>query len=246
MRYVWEPEISLQYAATLPALLRPLWPALCAYLRRADFRASRRVDQFIANSQTVAERIRRHYGRDSTVVHPPVELPEAPTNGTRDDFYLCVGHHVRYKRLSLAIEACVRLHAPLVVIGDGPDVEKWREASPAGIRFLGFQPDSVVIEHYRRAKALLFPGEEDFGIVPVEAMAHGCPVIAYGRGGARETVVEGATGMLFEQPATENLVQAMQRADVMSFNPVAMFEHAQRFSRDRFLCEMRDVLSNLG
>lgn len=244
MRYVWEPEISAQYRATLPAVLRPLWPALCAYIRRADRRAAQRVNQFVANSTVVAERIRRCYGRDSIVVHPPVELPAAPGSEKREDFYLCVGYHVAYKRLWVAFEAAMRLGARLVVIGDGPDVDSLRRTGVSkNLTLLGYQPDDVVLDHYRRAKALLFPGEEDFGIVPVEAMASGCPVIAFARGGACETVIDGQTGVLYDRGLTADLVQAMMRAEQMAFDPRTMFDRMQRFSRERFLQQMRAVIA---
>ncbi|HUU94102.1 MAG TPA: glycosyltransferase [Phycisphaerae bacterium] len=270
MRYVW--DLAETYRASVPWLLRPFWRRTAARLRAADRRAAERVDLFVANSRHVADRIRRHYGRDSVVVHPPVDLPPAPATGTREDFYVCVGHHVPYKRLDLAVAACRRLNRKLIVIGNGPDAERLarecsgrrlvgrdapaeRASSLSGLRaaghysttgvtveFLGYQPDEVMQDHYRRARALLFPGEEDFGIVPVEAMAHGCPVIAYGVGGASETVVDGQTGVLFEEQTVESLAAAIERADSLTFDPVAMHAHTQRFSRERFLREMREVL----
>jgi glycosyltransferase involved in cell wall biosynthesis len=245
MRYVWEPEISRQYMSTLPRPLRPLWPALCRYVRECDRRAAGQVDLFIANSHHVAGRIRRCYGRESRVVYPPVELPAAPAAGPREDFLLCVGHQVAYKRLDLAVEACRRLGRPLVVIGDGPQVERLRRRAPDGalIRLLGYQPDEIVVEHYRRAAALLFPGEEDFGIVPVEAMAHGCPVVAYAAGGACETVVDGVTGVLFGQQTVDELVSAIGRLAELRFYPVEMHARMQRFGRPRFLSEMREILA---
>ena len=242
MRYAWEPTISREYRATLPRPLRPLWSPVTAYLRRADYRAARRVDQFIANSNHVAERIRRHYDREAIVIHPPVDLPPEPASGPREDFYLCVGHQVPYKRLDLAIEACHQMGRLLIVIGDGPDVSRLRSQADPRVKWLGWQPVEVIEEHYRRAAALLFPGEEDFGIVPVEAMAHGCPVIAYGVGGATETVVDGQTGVLFAEQTVEALLTAMRRAERLSFDPTAMHAHTRRFSRPRFLREMREVL----
>ncbi|MFN0138439.1 MAG: glycosyltransferase [Phycisphaerae bacterium] len=245
MRYVWEPRISEIYRASLPRPLRPLWPMVCASLRRADLRASKRVDQFVANSQAVAERIRRCYGRDSVVIYPPVDLPDSPSMGPREDFYLCVGHHVVYKRLDLAVEACVRLRRRLIVIGEGPQVAPLRAkfGATSGIEFLGYQPDAVVHDHYRRARALLFAGEEDFGIVPVEAMARGCPVIALAAGGARETVIDGETGVWFASQDVDALADAMQRADHCTFDPARMLAAMQRFSRARFLDEMRSVIA---
>jgi glycosyltransferase involved in cell wall biosynthesis len=243
MRYVWEPEISRQYAATLPVALRPLWPLVCAYVRRCDGRAAQRVDLFVANSRTVAERIRRCYGRESVVIYPPIDLPAAPHVGPREGFYLCVGHHVEYKRLDLAVEACERMHRPLVVIGDGLQAERLRRAAPRHVTFLGYQPDEVVADHYRRARALLFPGQEDFGMVPVEAMGHGCPVVAFGRGGAAETVIDGRTGVLFAEQTVDSVVEAMQRLEVSTFDTAELHAHALRFSRERFLREMHGVLN---
>lgn len=234
MRYAWEPAISREYAATLPALLQPLWPLVCARVRQADRMAARNVHQFIANSATVAERIMRCYGRESVVIHPPVDLPDSPTLTDRRDYFLCVGYHVAYKRLEHAVVACERLGQQLVVIGDGPDVTRLRGRASSRIRFLGFQPDSVVHEHYRAARALLFPGEEDFGIVPVEAIARGCPVVALGRGGARETVVPSLSGVLYEDATIDGLVAAIGRLTGFSFDPCRMHEFAQKFSRRRF------------
>jgi glycosyltransferase involved in cell wall biosynthesis len=244
VRYAWEPEMMRVYAGNLPRALRPLWPALAAYIRRADAAAARRVDRFIANSQHVAARIRRCYGRESTVVYPPVDVPDRPSAGPRVRFLLCVGHHVAYKRLDLAVAATKTLGWPLVVIGDGPDVPRLAPGNPH-VSWLGWQPDAVVQDHYRRAAALLFPGEEDFGIVPVEAQAHGCPVIAYGVGGACETVVDGITGVLFPQQTEEALVAAIRRAADTRFDPDALHTHARRFSRARFMTEMSALIDEV-
>lgn len=241
MRYVW--DLADEYRRDVPRALRPLWGPLCERVRRADRAAAQRVDVFVANSRHVAERIRRHYGREAVVVHPPVEVPAAPAAGPRDDYYLCVGYHTAYKRLDLAVAACERLGRRLVVIGDGPDVTRLRAARPQGVEWLGWQAAEGINEHYRRAAALLFPGEEDFGIVPVEAIAHGCPVVAYGVGGATETVVPEQTGVWFESPTVDALVAAMQRCEALRFDPVRMHQHAQQFTRERFLRQMRGVLA---
>lgn len=254
MRYAWDPPISAEYARALPWPLRPLWPLVTRAVRRADLAAARRVDQFVANSRHVAERIRRWYGRESVVIHPPVDLPAAPfVSPGREAFYLCVGYHVAYKRLDLAIDACQALGRRLVIIGDGPDIRRFesrRARDPQlalNVTLLGWQPPETINDHYRRAAALLFPGEEDFGMVPVEAMAHGCPVIAYGVGGATETVVPGITGVLFREPTAAALADAMLSAERLRFDPRAMYAHALQFSRSRFLEAMsalcREVLS---
>ncbi len=256
MRYAFEDEISAEYRRSLPRPLRPFWKPVRSMVRNADLRAAERVDLFIANSRHVAARIRRCYGRDAVVVHPPVDVPPLPAAAPgipREDFYVCVGYHTPYKRLDLAVEACRRLRRPLVVIGDGPDVARLRaaEATQTGgtavppIAWLGWQSPGVIEDYYRRAAGLLFPGEEDFGIVPVEAMARGCPVIAYGIGGATESVIDGQTGMLFMPQTADALIAAMERARTMAFDPVAMHTAMQRFSRPRFLREVRQVLCSV-
>lgn len=245
MRYAFEPEISREYRRTLPLLTRPLWGPTCAYVRWADYRAAQRVDQFVANSRHVAARIKRCYGRDSVVVHPPVDIPAAPTTGPRDDFFLCVGYHAPYKRLDLAVEACRQLGRRLVVIGDGPDTERIDPQRDRHVELLGWQTANVIDRYLDRAAALLFPGEEDFGIVPVEAMAHGCPVIAYAVGGATETVVDGQTGVFFEQQSVESLTAAVQRCAQCAFDPTAMHGHAAQFGHARFLRAMRAVLADV-
>lgn len=248
MRYIWEPQIAEQYAATLPAPLRPLWSPLGAYLRRVDRAAADRVDLFLANSRHVAERIRRAYQRESLVVHPWVHIPPEPLPPLpREPFYLCVGFHAPYKRLDLAVAACRSLNRQLVVIGEGPDVARLRtDPASAHVQWLGWQPDEVVHDHLHRTAALLFPGEEDFGIVPVEALAHGCPVIAYGVGGARETIANGRTGVLFDAPTAESLIAAIRRAEQLEFDPRELYEHALPFGRPRFVTRMRDILASIA
>ncbi len=263
MRYVYEPEIATDYARSLPAIARPYWRWVTRRIRAADERAARRVDVFVANSQHVARRIKCCYGRQAVVVYPPVDVPTSPPkHEPREDFYLCVGRHVPYKRLDLAIAACRALGRRLVVIGDVPNAAALgelgamapladRESAAVGkqsrhpsVQLLGWQPDHVMHDHYRRARALLFPGEEDFGIIPVEAMGYGCPVIAYGVGGAAETVVRGETGILFGPQTTEALIDAMRDAESVQFDPRSLHARATQFSRERFLREMRTVLAS--
>jgi glycosyltransferase involved in cell wall biosynthesis len=274
MRYVWEPDVQRDYLRALAPPLRLPFRIACANARRVDYRAAQRVDFFLANSRHVADRIRRHYDRESVVIHPPVDIPPEPPGqrpagvsaGThadsspsarqgrpsvqqidppRADFYLCVGHHVPYKRLDLAVEATRALGRRLVVIGEGPDAKQLqRMPNNAHVSWLGWQSDEVIADHYRRARALLFPGEEDFGIVPVEAQAHGCPVIAYGVGGATETVLPGETGVLFEQQSTDALAAAIKQIETLRFDPSRLYAHARKFSLRRFLWEARQFIDD--
>lgn len=245
MRYAFDAAVAGEYRKQFGMPARAAWDVVTAMVRRADLKAAGRVDQFVANSHHVAERIQRYYGRDSIVVHPPVDLPPAPATGAREDFYLCVGQHVPYKRLDLAIEACRKLGRKLVVIGEGPDVDRYQKTRPPHVDWLGWLAGDAVLKHYHRARALLFPGEEDFGIVPVEAMAHGCPVIAYGVGGATESVVDGRTGVWFAEQTVDSVVDAIERFETLTFNSAAMHAHCQRFSRARFLREMHGVLEGV-
>jgi glycosyltransferase involved in cell wall biosynthesis len=242
MRYAFDAQISREYCLTLPLATRPFWGLTTALVRRADWQAAQRVDQFVANSRHVAARIKQHYQRDAVVVHPPVDIPPAPATGPREDFYLCVGYHVPYKRLDLAIDACRQLRRKLVVIGEGPEVSRLKPRTDDSVQWLGWQQPVAINDYYCRAAALLFPGEEDFGIVPVEAMAHGCPVIAYAVGGATETVLDGQTGVWFDRQTPDCLAEAMRRCEQARFDTVMMHRHAQQFSKSRFLQEMSTVL----
>jgi len=222
-------------------------------LRAWDVRAAERVTEYVANSRNVQRRIAESYGTDSTVVYPPVDTDYyRPSEGQGDDFYLWVGALAPYKRIDLALEAFRRLDRELVVIGKGQCLRMARRAAPRNVSFLGWQPDEVLRRHYSACRALIFPGEEDFGIVPVEAQACGRPVIALGRGGALETVVdlEGAgsgaepTGVLFHEETAESLAEAILRFEraERAFQPKAIRAHALRFSRQRCKEALRDYL----
>lgn len=235
MRYAW--HMREQYFASASGPRD--W--LLGKLRDWDRRTSGRVTHFVAISKTVARRIRECYDRDSTVVYPPVDTHfYHPERVTREDFYLVVSAFAPYKRLDLAVEACERLGKNLVVIGQGQDEARLRSLAGPRTQFLGWQPDEVIREHYRRCRALLFPGEEDFGIVPVEAQACGAPVIAYARGGATETVLEldtiSPTGVLFDHLSPDGLCEAILRfeARVDAFDPSAARAQSLYFAQERF------------
>jgi len=215
-------------------------------LRSWDCAASTRVDHFVASSRNSARRIRKYYGRDADVIYPPVDIGKFSLGDAPEDFYLVVSPLIPYKRIDLAIQACNALGLHLIVIGDGPQAGELRKAAGPTVEFLGFQPDEVVRSHYRRCKALLFPGEEDIGLTPIEAQASGRPVIAYARGGALESVVgvipgevvhsEVHTGVFFDEQSLESLVDAIRAFELMEdrFSSRFIRAHAQGFDEARF------------
>jgi glycosyltransferase involved in cell wall biosynthesis len=233
MRYVW--DLYPQYQAASGRLTR-LAMALCAPLLRAwDVTTAQRVDHFIANSSYVAARIHKYYRRPAQVVHPPVELARFRIADAPADYFLCAGQITPYKKIELAVDACTRLGLPLRVVGAGADAALKRRAGPS-VHFLGALDDRAMEHHFSHCRALLFPGVEDFGIVPLEVMASGRPVIAYARGGATETVLDGHTGLLFQQQTVEALVEAIGRFERMqaAFDPARLQAHARSFDTALF------------
>ena len=239
MRYLW--NMYHEYRRETGPLMRALIPPFAHYLRSWDALVASRVDHFIANSATVADRIERYYRRESDVVHPPVTT-ECFSIAPRDelgDYYLMVGELVAYKRPDLAIETFNALGKKLIVIGGGQMLDRLRKIAGPTVTLLGPQPFEVLQHHYARCRALIFPGEEDFGIVPLEAMASGRPVIAYGCGGATETVVDGLTGVFFNEQTPQSLTAAIARFEASEFSPERIRAHAQKFGEERFMREMR-------
>ena len=224
-------------------LKRAAMALLAPGLRRWDRRTVERVDDFLANSNNVAARIRRYYDRDSRVIYPPVNTEFfTPSGETPDDFFLVVSALVPYKRIEIAIEAFSRTNVPLVVVGDGPLRRALQRTAAPTVAFLGWLPDDELRALYRQCRALVFPGEEDFGIVPVEAMACGRPVIAFRRGGALETVVEDETGLFFDEQTPESLVEAVSRFQRIRFHSAACQRRAEVFSTERFKQQFRDFV----
>jgi glycosyltransferase involved in cell wall biosynthesis len=239
MRYAWHMR-DAYFHGRGPRQWLVQW--LLARLRAWDRRTAAGVTHFMASSRGVQERIRQCYGRDSTVIYPPVDTDfYCPADVAREDYYLILSAFAPYKRLDLALTACQRLGRRLVVIGSGQDEKKLRSLAGDLTQFLGWQPDEVLRDHLRRCRALLFPGEEDFGIVPVEAHACGTPVIAYGRGGATETVVppgkgRAPTGYWFEEQTSECLATAIESFEKLAgvFDTRRLRQHALSFGVRRF------------
>jgi glycosyltransferase involved in cell wall biosynthesis len=234
MRYVW--SMYQDYLAGANPLIRSVMPLDMHRLRMWDFQAAARVDGFATNSHYVARQIEKYYRRDAEVIHPPVEIERfAPSDGV-EDFYLCAGQLARYKRVDLAIVAANALGRRLIVIGDGENARHLRKIAGPTVTFLGRQDDDVLRRHYATCRALIFPGIEDFGIVPVEAMASGRPVLAYRAGGALETVVEGVTGLFFDEQTAESLMTTMLEfeARAHAFSSARLVQHAKGFARGVF------------
>jgi glycosyltransferase involved in cell wall biosynthesis len=253
MRYVWDQFDAYFGPGRASVPVRATMRALAPRLRSWDVRTASRVSTFVANSSHVAERIERYYGRPSVVVHPPVDVDRFAPADARGDFYLVLGAPSPYKRVDVAIEACARLGRRLVVAGYstgmGGDLERPRGGLPDNVTVRGYLSPEQVAEVLARARALLLPGVEDFGITVVEALASGTPVIALGRGGVLDSVRPlggeqgpGApTGVFFDEPTPEALARAIERFEAHRFDTDALVDSARRFGKLRFLDEMREV-----
>jgi glycosyltransferase involved in cell wall biosynthesis len=235
MRWCWNYEEYVE-REQLGKVARRVLPFFMTGLRVWDQTSSMRVDHFIANSPIIADRIQKYYRRESVVIPPPVEASRFPSNPATDveDYFLLLGRFVPYKRFDLAIEACNRLQLPLVVIGSGRDEERLKRMAGPTVRFLGRLSDEEVIHYYRHCRAFLFPGEEDFGITPLEAQAAGRPIIAYGAGGALASVVDGVTGVFFHEQTVKSLVEVLATFNERFFDPLAIRNHALEFDTPRF------------
>jgi len=234
-------------AADVRGARRAALTAATAPYRWWDGRGARRVDLFLANSRNVAGRIERTYGREARVIYPPVDVASfRPAAGVEIGHnYLVVSRLVPHKRVDLAIAACSATGAGLTVIGEGRDRDRLQAMASPGVTFRGREPDEVVRAELRRCRALLLPGAEDFGMTAVEAQAAGRPVIAYGRGGALESVVHGETGVLFPEPTVGSLGDAMRRLDAMAFDREAAMRNAERFDTAVFKASIREAVAEV-
>ena len=240
MRYVWDGYREYFAKSTLEPLIYPF----AHYLRQWDVSSSHRVDRFVCLSAYVQKRIEKYYRRPSDIVFPFAALDRFSVGNQQKDYYLIVSALTPYKRVDLAIEACNQLNRKLIVVGQGPEEKRLKQMAGKTISFLNNTSNSELPKLYQESRALLFPGLEDFGITPVESMASGRPVIAFGRGGVTETVIEGKTGLFFDEPSPSSLKEAIVDFERMekAFDAKACRTQAEKFSRQRFQKEFGEII----
>ncbi len=229
-------------------LVRLAMPLLVPRLKKADYQAAQNVDVFIANSTEVQKRIKKYYDRSSTVIHPPVDVDRFTPSLKRDDFYVALGRQVPYKRVDLAVAAATKLGVPLKVFGNGSEHQRLMDMAGPTVEFYSDRfknaSDEIVAHALSHAKGYIFPAEEDFGIVQVEALAGGAPVIAYAKGGTTDIVQDGESGVLFQHQTVDSVVDAIQKAETIDFHPSLLHRRAKRFSKTLFITKIRKVVSD--
>ena len=247
IRYAWDLHFQYLREGNMERGLRSAMARLILhYMRLYDAASANRVDVFVANSRNVAQRIWKTYRRPAEVIHPPVDTEAFSLYTQKEDYYLTVSRLVPYKRIDLIVEAFAEMpDRELIVVGDGPEIKKIRAKATPNVSVLGYQPFEAVVHYMQQARAFIFAAEEDFGIVPVEAQACGTPVIAFGKGGALETVIPGETGLFFYEQTAESLRDAVQSFESVRTRLSAerIREHAEQFSKERFQHEFNQLLS---
>jgi glycosyltransferase involved in cell wall biosynthesis len=253
MRYIW--DMYPEYRRAMGFLVGPIFSLTAHYLRLWDQASANRVDYFVANSRFIASRIRKYYRRESAVIHPPVEVSAGEISGRQGGYYIAIGRLVAYKRFDLAVAACTKLGRRLKIIGAGPEERVLRRMAGPTVDFLGWVSDAELRENLAECRALLFPGEEDFGIVPVEAQSFGKPVVAYASGGVLETVrgifangaeVENPTGVFFTEKSLSDLTGAMLQFEAMEheFRPEIIRQHSLQFDRAIFKRRISEFIAS--
>lgn len=246
-RYYWSDYAQYRRNTgfgVLSPLVRLAMPRLVERMRIWDFAAAQRVDAFVANSSYVEQRIKKYYRRPSTVINPPIQAARfkvgtAPRNG-----FVVVSRLIPYKRVDLAVRACTELNVPLTVVGDGSEMDKLKAMAGPSVTFLGRVGDEEINQAYASASAFIFPADEDFGLTPLEAMAAGTPVIAYGKGGATETVVEGTTGTFFAEQTVASLKAALESFNPKTYDPAKIRGHAEQFDEGVFIKKIQKFVAD--
>jgi glycosyltransferase involved in cell wall biosynthesis len=243
MRYAWEFYWEYINRENVGKMKSRLIALIMNYIRLWDVTSSKRVDYYIANSQNVARRIYKHYRREADVIHPPVKTKYFTISDNDDDYYLIVARLVGYKRLDLAVEAFNELKKPLIIIGEGSQMDYLKSIAKDNIKFLGRQSDDVIKDYYAKCRAFIFPGEEDFGITPVEAQASGRPVIAFKKGGALETILENDTGVFFEEQTVNSVKDAINKFENIKFDKRKIRKHALEFDEEIFKSKIKKYIN---
>ncbi|MEK7172282.1 MAG: glycosyltransferase [Patescibacteria group bacterium] len=244
MRFAWDWTNEYIKEQKLGFLKRTAIAHILKKIRIWDQASVDRADTFIANSKTVQNRITKYYRRDSTVIYPPVDISRFKIGKTSEDYFLIVSNLTPFKRLDLAIQLFNKIRRRLVIIGDGPQKEFLQNIAGDTIDFLGHKDDALTAEYLTNCRALIFPGEDDFGITPVEAMACGKPVLAFGRGGAKETVVEGVTGEFFNEPTVASMEDGLARLmlNERNYSPLKCRHRANEFSKEIFIEKIKNIV----
>ncbi|MBU1136852.1 glycosyltransferase [Patescibacteria group bacterium] len=249
MRFSWDYYTNYIGEQKKGILINTAARLIMHYIRMWDRSAAERVDYFIANSKITAWRINRYYGKDAKVIYPPVDLEmkqalSVTADIPKEKYFLIVSQLTPYKKIDLAVEAFNKLDLPLVIIGQGPEKEQLEEIALGNIKFLGWQPDAIVKYYYQNCQALIFPGEDDFGIVPVEAMSFGKPALAYRKGGALETIIEGISGEFFNDLAIESLADGVRRLllNLNNYSPLLIKKTVEKFSQERFETSIKEFV----
>ncbi|HHX58906.1 MAG TPA: glycosyltransferase family 4 protein [Candidatus Moranbacteria bacterium] len=246
MRYGWDDCQYYTQEFSFPELVKKMVPFLMSYIRIWDYYSTNGVDKFIANSEFVSRRIKKYYGRESTVINPPIKLSQffIAEQDQMDDYFLVVGRMMKYKKIDLVIRAFNKLKLPLKIVGRGVEYNNLKKIAGPTIDFLGRVPDSDLPIIYAKAQAFVFPQEEDFGIVATEALASGRPIIAFRAGDIEERIVDGQNGVFFEKQTVDDLVDAVKRFQQIKFNPIDIRKTVLKFEREEFKIKIKDFVEN--
>jgi len=244
MRYAWDDCQKYTQDFGFPSFIKRLVPFFMSPIRLWDKASADRIDRFLTNSQFVAKRIKKYYGHDSLVIHPPVNVDRFFLAEEKEDYFLIVGRLIAYKRHDIAIEAFNRLKLPLKIIGRGPEMERLKRMAGPTIEFLGRVPEEDLPKYYAKCRGFVFPQEEDFGIVAIEAMASGRPLIAYRAGDIVEHLEEGKMGVFFDEQTPEAIVSAVGRFRDEDYDPAYIREKSLPFDKERFKATIKDYVEN--